>query len=128
MVATSRASAPTVRVEGATMLRATMKQAADDLGTMNDVHQAIAGYVASRAASMAPKVSGKLAGSVRGNRAASSAIIRVGRASVPYAGPIHYGWPAHNITANPFAVTAAHITEPIWTRWYVTKVESILAR
>jgi len=44
-----------------------------------------------------PARSGRLRGDVRGNRAKSKAVVAVGRASVPYAGPIQWGWPARNI-------------------------------
>jgi hypothetical protein len=32
--------------------------------------------------------------------------VRAGRTSVPYAGPIHFGWPAHNIEPTPFLYDA----------------------
>lgn len=41
--------------------------------------------------------SGRLRGTVRGNRAKNKAVITFGRASVPYAGPYLYGWPARHI-------------------------------
>lgn len=44
-----------------------------------------------------PVKSGRLRGDVRGNRAKSKAVVAAGRASVPYAGPRNYGWPARNI-------------------------------
>lgn len=48
-----------------------------------------------------------------------------GRASVPYAGPIHYGWPAHGIEANPFVTDAAQATEPLWLPKYETDVNAV---
>jgi hypothetical protein len=45
---------------------------------------------------------GNLRASIRGNRARSSAVVAAGRASVPYAGPINYGWPKRNITGAGF--------------------------
>lgn len=52
----------------------------------------IAAEAAQVAAGFAPKRSGRLAGDVRGNRAKSKAVVTAGRVSVPYAGPINYGW------------------------------------
>lgn len=53
-----------------------------------------------------PRKSGSLAGTIRPGRVKTRAVIRAGRASVPYAGPIHYGWAARNITPRPFLTDA----------------------
>ena len=44
-----------------------------------------------------PVKSGRLRGDVRGNRAKSKAVVAAGRAAVPYAGPINYGWAKRGI-------------------------------
>lgn len=49
-----------------------------------------------------PVRSGRLRGSVRGNKAKSKAVVMVGRASVPYAGPIQWGWAARGIAPSGF--------------------------
>jgi hypothetical protein len=120
------AGEPVVRVDGARELRRTLKSAGEDLGDLKATHASIAGLVATRTAAAAPRRSGALAGSVRGNAAATNATIKVGGASVPYAHPIHWGWPNHNITANPFAADTAKATEPEWTRIYLVSVNRIL--
>lgn len=120
------ASGPLVRVDGARELRRTLKAAGDDLEDLRKVNATIARYVSLRAAAMAPRRSGRLAGSVRGSNAKTSATVRVGGASVPYAGPIHWGWPRRHISAQPFAVDAAHTTEPTWTAYYLREVERII--
>jgi hypothetical protein len=117
-----------VQVEGAKQLRATMKRAGDDLADLTAVHGDIARLVASRGQANAPKRTGALAGSVRGSGTKTVATVRAGGARIPYAMVIHYGWPAHNISANPFLTSAAHDTEPIWTNKYVDAVNRILAR
>lgn len=118
--------APILQVEGARELRSTMRKAGADMEDLKDANAAVAATVAARAASGAPHQSGRLAGSVRGNRALSSAVVKVGGASLPYAGPVHWGWPARNINAQPFAVDAAHDTEPAWTETYLQAVQHIL--
>lgn len=117
-----------VEVEGARELRRTMKAAGADLNDLKDVHQEVANFVASRSRSSAPSVSGRLAGSVRGNRAQASAVVKAGGASVPYAGPIHWGWPARNIAAQPWLATTAADTEPIWYEKYLAAVEVIVGK
>ena len=118
---------PVVRVDGARELRRTLKAAGDDLSDLTKVNATVARYVAMRGAAMAPHKSGRLAGSIRGNNAKASAIVRGGGARVPYAGVIHWGWPAHHITGRPFLVDAAHTTEPTWTRYYLAEVERIVS-
>jgi len=119
--------APVVRVDGARELRRTLKAAGDDLEDLKHVHATVAKYVALRAAATAPRKSGRLAGSVRGSQAKTSATVRGGGARVPYANPIHWGWPHRHIAANPFLVNAAHQTEPTWTKYYLREVERILS-
>ena len=41
-----------------------------------------------------------------------------GRAAVPYAGPIHWGWKARNIRAQPWIAETATSTQPVWMRMY----------
>jgi hypothetical protein len=117
---------PVVQVVGARQLRATMKRAGDDLGDLVDVHGEISRLVV--ASTRAPRRSGRLAGTVRGSGTKTVATVRAGRSSVPYAGPIHYGWPARHIAPSPFLTDAAHGTEPAWRAMYLDAVEKILAR
>lgn len=117
-----------VEVEGARELRRTMKAAGEDLGDLKDANAEVAAYVAAAARGAAPSVSGRLAGSVRGNRAAASAVVKAGGAAVPYAGPIHWGWPSRNIAAHPFVADTAAETEPHWTETYREAVQRILDR
>lgn len=117
-----------IRVEGAKELRATLKRAGDDLGDLKAAHSEAAQLVTGVSRARAPKRSGTLAGSVRGSGAATTATIRAGGSRVPYAGPIHYGWPAHNIAPQPFISEAAQATEPAWVHLYDQAVEKILDR
>lgn len=116
----------TVKVEGAKELRATMKRAGEDLGDLKDAHAEVAAYVAAAARGAAPILTGRLAATIRGNRAASSAVVKAGGASVPYAGVIHWGWAGHNISANPFLTETAAETEPHWTATYLSAVQRIV--
>jgi hypothetical protein len=119
---------PVVELQGGRRLRATLKKAAGDLEDLKTVHAQVAAMVSARAAGSSPHRSGRLASSIRGSRAAGSAVVRAGGARVPYAGVIHYGWPAHHIRAQPFLVDAAHDTEPAWTAVYLAGLDRILAR
>ena len=121
------AQQPGVKVSGTREMRRTLKQAGAELEDLKAVNAAIAAMVASRAAARAPRQSGNLAASVRGNRAVGKATVQAGKARVPYAGAIHWGWPARGITAQPFIADTAQDTEPQWTQMYVQGVEAVLA-
>ena len=60
----------------------------------------------------APKQSGALAKSVRQSKRQNAVYIYAGKKAVPYAGPVHWGWPKRNITANPWLVKMAGDLEP----------------
>jgi len=117
-------TAKIVQVDGARRLRATMKRAGSDLQEFKDAHRAAADTVV--AATRAPSRSGKLAASVRPGATKTMAIVRAGYSSVPYAGAIHWGWPRHNIRANPFLSDAATGSEGTWIQAYEREVDDII--
>jgi hypothetical protein len=77
---------------------------------------------------LTPVRTGALAGSLRAARVAGGVTVKAGSGSIPYAGPIHWGWPAHNIKANPFILNAALTTESQWVALYEDEVNKILDR
>ncbi len=58
----------------------------------------------------------------------TKAVVRVGGAGVAYAGPIHWGWAARNIAANPWVVRVVDEDEPAITATYLERVDEILAQ
>ncbi|GIG64258.1 HK97 gp10 family phage protein [Phytomonospora endophytica] len=117
---------PDVDVIGAERLRISLRKAGAEVADLKNANAKAASMVAGAAASSAPRRTGRLAATVRGNRAVGKAIIRAGRASVPYALPIHWGWPARNIAPNPWVSEAARRLEPVWLAVYVDDLQSIL--
>lgn len=73
-----------------------------DVDDLKTAFSTIASEAATVASGFAPKRTGRLAASIRGNRAKSKAVVTAGRASVPYAGAINYGWPRRGIAAQGF--------------------------
>lgn len=117
-----------IRVEGADRLRTTMRRAGDDLGDLKAAHGAAAAVIVPAAKTRTPRRTGALSGSIRGSGTKTQALIRAGGARVPYAGAIHWGWPARNIEPHPFISEAATTTENVWVHAYSTEVERILDR
>lgn len=129
-----------VKVRGAAELRRTLKKAGVDVKQLKDINRAAAQIVSTAAAAAAPiggpyksvgrgrpRKPGKLKASIRPFATQRAAVVKGGFAGrVPYAGVIHYGWPARNIRPQPFASNAAERTEPIWTKQYERKVREVI--
>lgn len=115
-----------VRVEGLNNLVRTLKRAGEDISALKDAHKRAGEIVAAEAEAIAPRRSGKLAGSIRAAKQVRRARVQAGRASVPYAGPIHWGWPARGVEPQPFMSIAARNTEPRWTKQYAEDVQAAL--
>lgn len=101
----------TVKIEGLRATLRSMEQAGTQADDLKDLMAALSTIVIS--AARPPRgPTGRLAGSLRPGRSKNKAVIRAGSARVPYAGVIHYGWPSHSITAQPFLVDALNQSYP----------------
>jgi hypothetical protein len=69
-------------------------------------HAEGAKLVETDASMRAPVLGGALRGSVRSSGTQRSGVVRAGKAGVPYAGPIHFGWRKRNISPQPFLYDA----------------------
>ena len=93
-----------IRTEGfAKAVRALEKAGADSTDMKQLMYEI--GMLVVRA-SQPPVLSGRLASSIRAGRGKTKAVVRAGGARVPYAGVIHYGYPARNIEPQPFLLEA----------------------
>jgi hypothetical protein len=117
----------TVKVEGAAELERRLDRASADMADLSGTNTEVANAIASQARGRAPVVSGRLAGSIRVESDAKGAVVRAG-SGVPYAGPIHWGWAARNIAAQPFMLDAAQQLEAANVAAYSREVESIVNR
>lgn len=122
-----------VQIEGMRNLRSTLRAAGDDLSELKAVNASAASIASARAQQWAPRSSGALAGSVRSSGTKTAGIVRAGNnrrsaSGVPYAHPIHWGWPRRNITANPFLSYAAQATEPTWIRLYTDYLDKTIGK
>jgi hypothetical protein len=115
-----------VQVKGGARLRSTLRKAGADLGDLKDANQKVGQFIAQESTPIAPRgKTGRLAGSVRSARQVGRARVLAGNAAVPYAGVIHFGWPAHNIAPQPWIQTTAVATEPTWLPIYEADVQDI---
>jgi hypothetical protein len=111
-------------VEGLDRFTATLSDAADQLGDMDGASRAVGSMVVNVASRLAPKRTGALAASVSAVTTVANVVdVRAGTA---YAGPIHWGWPAHGITAQPFIQDAIRMNEDDIVELYADEVVEIL--
>lgn len=101
-----------IRVTGLTSVVRALQALGLEVDDLKDAFSKIAREGAASAARYAPRRTGRLAGDIRGNRAKSKAVIAAGRASVPYAGPINYGWAKRNIAPSGFMQKADEDMKP----------------
>lgn len=121
-------AAESVRVEGLNKLIRTLKKAgADDLlAELKLANQEAARDVENTARPEVPVRTGRLVGSLRSSGTQRAGIVRIGKASVPYAGPIHFGWPKRNIKPQPFLYEALDRRANEIQRLYYERVEKLL--
>ncbi|HTW15133.1 MAG TPA: hypothetical protein VMF51_08385 [Nocardioides sp.] len=101
------------KVEGLDAVLRDLRRLGLDINDLKDAFAKIAAEGAQKVQTRIPRRSGRLAGTARGNRAKSKAVVRVGSAAVPYAGPINYGWPARSIEPAGFMQDVDQDMRPI---------------
>jgi hypothetical protein len=98
-----------VRVEGLNKVRRDLKKLASDVDYGDQflaVNKTLADAVAGDSKNYVPVLTGSLSGSIRSAASAKSGRVKAGHKAVPYAGPIHFGWPARFIKPQPFVYDA----------------------
>lgn len=96
-----------VSVDGARELRKALKTVGDEAKAgLKDVNLEVAEIVARAAVTKVPSRSGALRETVRAAGAQTRASVKAGFKKVPYAGVIHFGWPARGILPRPFLYDA----------------------
>ncbi len=92
-----------LEIEGLRDVQKAMRNFSDDSrNDMKETHRRAGQIVVDGAARLVPVRSGALLASLKSAPTQRQGRVRVGSAAVPYAGPIHFGWPARNIQPNPF--------------------------
>jgi len=112
-----------IECPGGDDLARTLGAAGDQLMDMDRAGAEAGDIIANAATGRAPVVSGYLRSTIHASNAGNT--VTVGSDAV-YAGPIHWGWGARNISANPFLTDAVSETEGRWSEAYVSEVDRIV--
>ena len=84
--------------------------------------------VVPAAKQLAPVRSGRMAASIRAAAVRTGGRVRVGNSSVPYAGPIHFGWPARRIKPQPFVYEALDPRRDEVAEVYAKRLNELIVR
>ena len=119
----------TFRIEGLAKLQRELKQAGEDCQDLKTASTKAALIVLAEAKRTAPVRSGALKKSLRKSVTKTSAGVLGGKALVvPYAQPIHWGWPKRGIRPNPWISRAAVMTQPQWLPGYIAEIDKATAK
>jgi len=118
-----------IRVEGIDKLRRALVKlddaAKDDFKAAG---KTAAEIVERQARTEVPVRSGNLKNTIRSSGQQRGGVVSAGRAKVPYAGPIHFGWGRRRIHPNPFLYRAADKRVDEVTEAYLAQVYEIWNR
>lgn len=97
MSGSTRGRGVQVSIAGERELRRALRGVEGGIEDLKATHLEAAEIVRDAAEPLVPRQSGDLVGTVRAAGQARSAVVRAGKKAVPYAGVIHFGWPARDI-------------------------------
>lgn len=117
-----------VRVEGLTKVVRGLQQMGVEVEDLKDAWGRIAEEVKPDYQRVTPYRTGRLRGDYRTSKAKGKANLYVGRASVPYAGPINYGWAKRNIAPANFVQRGDVTAAPKASRSLEEEISRLVAR
>lgn len=119
-----------VRVEGLKEFRSALRKLPPEYRKeLAAIHKEAATPVAETARLLAPSQSGNLAASIRPLGSQREGRVAAGSKSrVPYAGPIHWGWPKRNIAPNPFLVEALNSRRQAVISIFTRQTDSLIEK
>lgn len=103
----ARPMSSAVEIDGLNELRKALKAVGESTADIKAANLEAAGIVRNKALDLVPVRSGELKKSIRAAGQERWGVVRAGKGgTVPYAGPIHFGWARRNIEPQPFLYDA----------------------
>jgi len=122
-------TAGAAQIEGLREVQKALSDLSDDLkNEMKSTHLKAAEIIAEASRPLAPFRTGRLASSVRAGAVRTGGRVRVGNASVAYAGPIHFGWPERRIKPQPFVYEALDPRRGQVAEIYAARLNELITR
>ena len=96
-----------IKIEGLSKVQRDLRKLSTDALDLNKeeflaTNKKVAEIIIGESKKYVPVLTGALAAAIRNASTKKSAKVRAGNVAVPYAGPIHFGWPSRAIKPNPF--------------------------
>jgi len=121
--------AASITVEGLNKTIRTLRKIDANMGPeIKSINLELAESLVPVAKSLVPVRSGRLRDSIRASGQQRTGVVRAGKKSVPYAGPIHFGWPARSIRPQPFLYDALDSRRSEIMSQYVDRVQKLIDR
>lgn len=119
-----------LEIEGLREVQRALKGLAEDSREdMKETHRKAGEIVAAAAKPLAPVLTGRLSATIQSSPTKYQGRVRIGRgASVPYAGPIHFGWPARRIAPQPFVYDALDSRREEVKQQYEQRMNELITR
>jgi hypothetical protein len=100
-----------IKIEGLSKIQKDLRKLSTDALDLNKeeflaTNKRVAEIIIDESKKYVPVLTGALAQALRNASTKKSAKVRAGNVGVPYAGPIHFGWPSRGIRPNPFLYDA----------------------
>jgi len=100
-----------IKITGLSEVQRNLRKLSTDALDLNkteflETNKQVAEIVINESKKYVPFLTGALAAAIRNASTKKSAKVRAGNVAVPYAGPIHFGWPARSIKPNTFLYEA----------------------
>jgi hypothetical protein len=104
-------------------LRTLSKESRDN---MKQTHREAGQIIVEAATPLVPRESGTLLTSIKSAPLQRQGRVRIGSAAIPYAGPIHFGWPARKIRPNPFIYEVLDGKREEVKRLYLERINQLI--
>lgn len=122
-----------IKIEGLSKVQRDLRKLSTDALDLNkteflETNKQVAEIVINETKKYVPILSGALAAAIRNASTKKSAKVRAGNAAVPYAGPIHFGWPARSIKPNTFLYEAIDARKSEVANRYAELVSDLIVK
>ncbi len=122
-----------IKVTGLSEVQRNLRKLSTDALDLNkteflETNKQVAEIVINETKKYVPILSGSLAAAIRNASTNKSAKVRAGNAAVPYAGPIHFGWPSRSIKPNTFLYEAIDARKDEVTNRYAALVADLVVK
>ena len=122
-----------IKITGLSEVQRNLRKLSTDALDLNkteflETNKQVAEIVINETKKYVPVLTGALAAAIRNASTKKSAKVRAGNAAVPYAGPIHFGWPSRSIKPNTFLYEAIDARKSEVANRYAELVSDLIVK